>query len=206
VTSFSAFAGEDDPVIDQKLFQSLRERYNGEWMGTIEGVVAGETLKDRSILFEASGQFAEFAFYNIPKAEEDFLYVPPTITSGWVNYYDRTGSSIECGESSYDLKNNPFPAFKCRFTVDSQGNVLSFMDRSAATSNAKPSNYAGWESGMLDFHWRALEEMKGSANAYSENNVRRDSDNRESFHLQIFEDVVVVLYAQLKVKVKVETI
>lgn len=163
--SFSAFAGEGEPVNDQQLFKALHDRYDGTWMDEMDGSVTSENLKDGSILVELSNRFAEFSFYNVPNAKEDFQYIPSTITSGWLNYFDRTGSSIKCGESSYDLKRNPFPLFKCRMTVDKEGNVKSFMDRSALTSNAKPGSSEGWEDGTLDFHWREVSELKSSANA-----------------------------------------
>jgi hypothetical protein len=200
LSSLIAMADEVDQVIDKRLFRSLRARYDGTWKSTKEGTLAAEILKDGSILVEASDRFAEFAFYNIPRAKEDFQYIPSTVTSGWLNYFDRTGPSIKCGGSSYDLKKDPFPSFKCRMTVDAQGNVTSFMDRSATTSNAKPGGYDGWEDGSRDFHWRAVTELTDPADAYSEHNVRRGSGFQESFHLQIFGETALALYRRLDAK------
>ena len=195
--SITAFADGGKPVDDQNLFNSIRDRYNGEWMGEMSGTASAEKLKDNSILIELSDRFAEFAFYNTPQAWEEIQYIPPSGGAGWLNYFDRNGSSIRCGESSYDLKNNPFQAFKCRFDVDAEGTVVSFTDRSATTSNAKPGGEEGWEKGTEDFHWRSVDAMSGQANAYSDSNVRRDTSGRESFHLQLFGDVAKALYSQL---------
>lgn len=196
----NAFAGPGEAVQDQTLFDTLSTRYNGEWTDNMDSSVMGETLKDGSMLIELRDRFAEFAFYNVPKAKEDFQYIPSVGGAGWLNYFDRTGNSIKCGESSFDLKKNPFPNFKCRLSVDADGNVKAFGDRSSATSNAKPGGYSGWEDGTIDFHWRALTELNGTADSYSNSGVRPNSSNKESFHLQIFGEIALVLYNKLTAK------
>lgn len=199
----TAFAGNGDPVQDQNVFDVIRQHYNGAWRGNMQGSVAAETLKNNSLLVELSDRFAEFGFFHIPLTQENILYIPPSSTSGRMNYFDRQGKSLYCGQSSYDLKNSPFPGFKCRFTVDTEGNVRSFVDRSTATSNAKPGGYDGsWETGTVDFHYRQVSEISGGANAYSDSggafSPRPIVTGKESFHLQIFDKVALELYLKLQ--------
>lgn len=200
----AAFA--QTPVQDEKVLETIRQRYNGTWIGDMAGQIGGEVLKDTTVLVEASDRLAEFAFYNLPLGQEDTLYIPRVGPAGYMNYFVRSGNSLACSLSSYDLKNEPFPTFKCRFSVDADGNVKAFVDRSAANSNSKPSGWDGqWWDGGLDLMIGKVDAMTTSANAYSHFGVRKGPDvvkGAASFHFQFGGPLGLAIYNQLNAPMK----
>lgn len=193
-------ADEGQSVIDEALFNAIRERYDGSWRTEVHGQAKAETLRDGSILVEVDGRMAEFFFYKLNDASEDILYIPSVsnewYSSRWLNYFDRVSDGIACGLSSDDLKKDPFPYFKCRFRIDSDGILHSFLDRDANSSMATPPSYDGqWEGGQFDFHWRPLNEHESKANAYSSN-----LGDTAGFDFQIYGAIAYHLYQVLNVR------
>ena len=201
--STTVFAGPGEAVEDQNVFNAIRERYNGLWTSDESSDdLFGENLKDGSILIELAANSAELVFFSTPLAGERIQYIPSFPGTSYLNYFDRLGSSINCGLYSQDLKKDPFPKFKCRLTVDAKGNILPFMDRSELTSSGKPAGWDGvWETDTMDFHWRRLTEIKGAVGVFSvRNGPRTESSVRlgnGSVAIQIFGALAQATYDKL---------
>lgn len=189
------------PIVDEALFSSIRDHYNGQWESDSDGKLGAEILKDGSVLVEVSAGMAEYFFYNIPESIDSAQYVPqsPDGSRRWLNYFNRLSDSVACGMSSYDLKKDPYPKFKCRFAVDSDGALHAFLDRTAETSTAKPPYYNGqWETDQRDFHWRPLKYLRSTGNAYNHYDVRSEP-GRMSFHFQLVGKIAKAIYDRLDV-------
>lgn len=193
VKSVSVLPGnEGEPVWDERLFQSIRDRYNGDHLVEENGSATGEILKDNSILVHITGLAAEKLFYAIPNAKEAIQYIPSTDTSGWYNYFDRVGDAVRCGIYSYDLKKDAFPGASCRFTINSNGEIKSFADRSIETSSAKPTHYSGeWQKDLGDFHYHILTQIKVSD--FYLGSSRVDSQEIRPY-VQFYGDIAVAAY------------
>lgn len=155
--SSSAFSKDGTPVIDQALFRSIREQYNGGLTSHVDGGTGSmEELEDGSYLLDISGELAMYLFVHMPKAEDEFLYIPSNLTHRWFNYYLRKGVSMNCGFYSLDLKLDPMKQFKCRMRIDSKGSVLPYLNRPGTNDrdfwSAKPlkTKVSVWAYGAND--------------------------------------------------------
>lgn len=195
-----AFAERGQPIDDQAVFDSIRERYDGLWAEEASSEnLFGETLKNGKILVELADKPAELVFLSLPLAAEKIQYIPSEGGASYSNYFIRLGPSIDCGLGSKDLKKDRFPDFKCRLTVDAQGNILPFLDRTARTSNQKPLDWLGkFEKDAKDFLWRSLTEIKSIIGVYStRQGPRVVGAGTSSVSVQVHGDLAMVLYDKL---------
>ena len=143
------------------LLKRLRSDYSGKFIADLrdEAKVRTVTLKSGSVLVELSGDLAKYILYNLNTAPDRMLYLPRNGPASWHNYYVRSSKEITCGLGSYDLKNDPFPVFKCRFTVNAKGQLKAFFERSASEG--------GDENAVTDFFYRQVSEVESGAGAYN---------------------------------------
>jgi len=146
-------------------------------------------------LFEVSGNQAEYYFFSIPHAQEEFQYIPTDYTMGeahWNNYYLRKSDSIACALISGDLKEDLFPHFKCRFQVSLAGEVNAFTDR------ARPGEYSKFH----DFFFESLSDQSSSAWSTSDRIYHDDPIKGSSFDANINGLAAETLFSKLKGIVK----
>ncbi len=176
----------------------IRQRYDGSWRSSMAGETTAEVLKDGSALLEVSGRLAEYFFYHFFSAREEVVYIPKSNGRGNLNYFSRGSTSAVCGFWSWDLRKDPFPSFKCRFRVDSDGKLHAFSDRSLENSNSKPF-LNEWEDAWRDFYWRKVNSIVSpTSEAYQS---MKAGDDRAEFDFQFYGPVAKVLFDLLKVEV-----
>jgi hypothetical protein len=177
----TAYAGDDATEITKK----LRSEFSGEFITKTEGVVRSATLNDGRVIIEAEGDLAKYLLYNLSQAPDLVEYQPRQGPASYLNYFIRQGSDLVCGLNSYDLKLDPLPKFKCRFVVDSYGNVSAFTDRADIPYRDEP---------FTDFFYSELSETTSSASAY---NFIRFNNPEVSFQLQFYGKVAQSLFTAL---------
>lgn len=185
-------ANEGRRIIDEGLFHEIREKYNAYWPIRIDSEAKAEILQDSSILMEIDDKIAEAFFYNLNHTKEDIQYIPHMGTTLAYNYFNRLSENISCGFFSHDLKKDPFPRFKCRFRIDSEGSVYSFLDRGEVSM---PNEYGGvWDDGLRDFYWRSVNEYKSEASA-----IAPYVFYPKNFTFTVYDKIASILYNSLNV-------
>lgn len=174
---------------------AITQRFNEDYAGTFivdvdNGSVRLQKLGKDKVLVEAKGELAKFMLYNLSNQNQILTYIPRNAPASWTNEFVRRTEAVTCGLASHDLKADPMPIFKCRFTVDRAGKVEAFEDR--------PGSRTG-DPERTDFFY---EELKGKpSQAWSYNWVKVQSPDA-NFELSIGDQAALRIYSFLATEPK----
>ncbi|RYZ72998.1 MAG: hypothetical protein EOP05_10450 [Proteobacteria bacterium] len=186
---------EPTPAELAALTKSYNEAYNGSFITEVDDAsIRAAKLSDDKLLVETAGELAKFMLYNLNASDQTLVYVPRVAPASWRNEFIRRTPSAMCGLVSYDLKADPLPKFKCRFTIDSLGKIEAYGDRPTKPADAPALN---------DFFFHNI--ATSASTAYSFNWVKVQSPVN-NFELTFSGRVANSTFSHLKVRATEKTV